>query len=70
LRARYDFVFYLPIEFPIVLDGLRPDDAAFQADIDRRIVELLESHDVAHHSLTGSIEERQEQVRKIVAAGA
>jgi nicotinamide riboside kinase len=69
LRARYDFVFYLPIEFPIVLDGLRPDDAAFQADIDRRITQLLELHDVVHHTLTGSIEDRQAQVRKIASAG-
>ena len=70
LRARYDFVFYLPIEFPIVLDGLRPDDTGFQADIDRRIRGLLELHDVAHHTLSGSVEERQEQVRKVVAAAA
>jgi nicotinamide riboside kinase len=69
LRARYDFVFYLPIEFPIVLDGLRPDDTGFQADIDGRITQLLELHDVVHHTLTGSIEDRQAQVRKIVAAG-
>jgi nicotinamide riboside kinase len=70
LRARYDFVFYLPIEFPIVLDGLRPDDTEFQADIDRRIAQLLELHDVSHHTLTGSVEDRQEQVREIVARGA
>ena len=66
LRARYDHVFYLPIEVPIVLDGLRPDDTAFQADIDRRITELLKGADVMYHTLTGSIEERQEQVRKAV----
>ena len=69
LRARYDFVFYLPIEFPIVLDGLRPDDTEFQAEIDRRITQLLELHDVVHHTLTGSVEARQEQVRNLVAAG-
>ena len=65
LRARYDHVFYLPIEFPIVLDGLRPDDTAFQADIDGRIKRLLDSHDVRYETLTGSVEERQEQVRKL-----
>jgi nicotinamide riboside kinase len=68
LRARYDHVFYLPIEFPIVLDGLRPDDPTFQADIDRRIRHLLETADVSFHSLTGSVSERQEQVRKAVAS--
>ena len=67
LRARYDSVFYLPIEFPIVLDGLRPDDTAFQADIDRRIRDLLEQEDVTFHSLSGSVEDRQEQVRKVAS---
>ncbi len=66
LRARYDFVFYLPVEFPIVLDGLRPDDTAFQADVDRRIRSLLEQEDVSFHTLSGSVEDRQEQVRKVV----
>jgi hypothetical protein len=66
LRARYDHVFYLPVEFPIVLDGLRPDDTAFQADIDARIRRLLESADVPYRTLTGPVEARQEQVRKVV----
>lgn len=63
LRARYDHVFYLPIEFPIVLDGLRPDDTTFQADIDRRIVTLLNDADVQFSALTGPIEQRQTDVR-------
>lgn len=66
LRARYDHVFYLPIEFPIVLDGLRPDDTEFQADIDVRIRHLLDTADVRYVTLTGSVEERQEQVREVV----
>jgi hypothetical protein len=66
LRARYDHVFYLPVEFPIVLDGLRPDDPAFQADIDRRMHHLLEAADVAFHTLHGSVEARQDQVRSVV----
>jgi nicotinamide riboside kinase len=69
LRARYDHVFYLPVEFPIVLDGLRPDNPEFQADVDRRIVALLEGADVAFVTLTGSIEQRQEQVRRTVGPG-
>jgi len=66
LRSRYDRVFYLPVEFPIVLDGLRPDDTGFQADIDRRITGLLKDADVAFHTLTGAVESRQEQVRAAV----
>lgn len=66
LRARYDHVFYLPIEFPIVLDGLRPDDAGFQSEIDRRLLELMSTADVRYHALTGTISERCQQVRDAV----
>lgn len=70
LRSRYDHVFYLPVEFPIVLDGLRPDNPDFQADIDRRIAALLKDADVAFTTLTGSVEERQAEVRQVVGAAA
>jgi nicotinamide riboside kinase len=60
LTENYNHVFYLPIEFPIVDDGLRPMDPDFQKDIDRRVVELLHSHDVPYETLRGSVEERLE----------
>ncbi len=49
-----------------MLDGLRPDDTAFQADIDRRITELLKGEDVSFQTLTGSVEARRDQVRRAV----
>src|SRR5207302_2059234 len=49
LSSRYDHVFYLPIEFPIVPDELRPDDPAFQAEIDSRVHRLLDTHEVPYH---------------------
>ena len=58
LRSQYSHVFYLPIEFPIVPDDLRPDDPVFQRDIDTRIVSILESHDVAYETLTGDVPTR------------
>lgn len=61
LRSQYSHVFYLPIEFPIVLDGLRPDDPEFQADIDARMTRILELNDVAYQTLTGSVDERIDQ---------
>src|SRR5919108_3999256 len=48
LRTQYTHVFYLPIEFDIVPDGLRPLDPDFQADIDRRMVHLLEVNDIGY----------------------
>ncbi len=56
--SNYSQVFYLPIEFGIVPDGLRPLDTDFQKDIDERIVGVLDAYDVKHSTLTGSVEER------------
>jgi adenylate kinase family enzyme len=66
VRSAYSHVVYLPIEFPIVLDGLRPDDPAFQKEIDERILHLLWSHDVAYDTVRGSVEERLEQIRALL----
>ena len=62
LRRSYSHIFYLPIEFPIVLDGLRPDDPAFQKDIDERVLSLLHGHDLDYVTLTGSVEDRLTQI--------
>jgi nicotinamide riboside kinase len=67
VRSAYSHVFYLPIEFPIVLDGLRPDDPAFQKEIDERLVGLLTTHDVAYETVTGSVEERISQIETFLA---
>lgn len=58
LRSQYTDVFYVPIEFPIVPDGLRPIDPEFQADIDGRLRELLHTYDVKYATLSGSVEQR------------
>ena len=62
LRTSYSHVYYLPIEFPIVLDGLRPDDPAFQKEIDERVVGLLKGHGISYETVTGSVEERIEAI--------
>lgn len=67
LRSNYSHVFYLPIEFPIVLDGLRPDDPVFQKEIDARLVTLLARHGVSYQTITGTVEERLEKVEAAVA---
>lgn len=62
LRTAYTHVFYLPIEFPIVPDGLRPEDPDFQKDIDERLLALLESYGLVYETITGSVEERVQKV--------
>ena len=58
LRSQYTHVFYLPIEFPIVPDDLRPDDPEFQREIDDRILGLLDTYDVKFETLNGDIPTR------------
>lgn len=40
-NAKYDFVFYLPIEFPMTLNGIRSPDLNFQKIMDERYRKLL-----------------------------
>ncbi len=67
LRTNYSHVYYLPIEFPIVLDGLRPDDPPFQKEIDERVVDLLQAHGLGYVTLTGSVEDRIAQIEADLA---
>ena len=67
LRTSYSHVFYLPIEFPIVLDGLRPDDPAFQKDIDERILGLLRANDITYETVTGTVDERIEKIQTLLS---
>lgn len=69
LRSQYTDVFYLPIEFGIVPDGLRPMDLDFQAEIDERILHLLKIHDIRFQTLRGTVDERLEALLKHVEAG-
>src|ERR687895_1690914 len=54
LRTNYSHVFYLPIEFPIVPDGLRPMDPEFQKEINDRVLKLLDTHAVRFTTVKGS----------------
>ncbi|HEX9695691.1 MAG TPA: ATP-binding protein [Actinomycetota bacterium] len=64
LRSQYSHVFYLPIEFPIVPDGLRPLDPDFQREIDERMVRILHDNAVDYEPLRGSVDERMEALAK------
>jgi hypothetical protein len=52
----------LPIEFPIVPDGLRPLDPDFQAEIDRRMLDILDTHDIKFETLTGTVDARMHEL--------
>lgn len=62
----YDYVFYLPIEFPLEDDGVRFTDKEFQQAHDKEVKLILDYYHIPYHSLTGSLADRVRQVRLIV----
>lgn len=65
--ACYDFVFYLPIEFPMELDGIRSPDLEFQKRVDLLYRQILEKFGVKYIALSGSVEARVEQAVKHIS---
>lgn len=61
-NTNYDFVFYLPIEFPIEDDGIRSTDPEFQRKIDERYKNVLNEWDIKHEVISGSIEDRLQKI--------
>ena len=58
-NANYDFVFYLPVEFPMEEDGFRSKE--LQSVVDIAYKAYLDKKGIKYITLTGSIEERVKQ---------
>jgi predicted ATPase len=62
----YDVIFYIPVEFDMIKDGVRKEDGQFQKDIDKIIFNTMYDNNVNFHTITGSIEERVEKIKSII----
>ena len=62
----YDYVFYVPIEFPLVNDGVRFSDPSFQIAHDKTLKLILDYHGVPYHTIRGTVDERVQQVKDIL----
>jgi len=60
----YDIIFYCPIEFEMEEDGVRDGDQWFRNQIDQRIKHHLDHYNMNYVTLTGTIEERMNQIRE------
>lgn len=58
----YDHVFFIKPEFPIEDDGLRSTNVEFQSIVHGVYENFLQEHNIPYTQLTGSVEERMEQV--------
>jgi len=80
LSCRYDVVFYIPISFPLVGDGVRPADPEFQEEIDVLMQDLFIRNKLAgtdlpemkklirHTEILSGAEDRRTQVVESVLA--
>ena len=59
-----DYLFYLPIEFPMVQDGGRPE--GIREEIDKYIRQYVETYAPQYYTLKGSIPQRLEEAQRIV----
>ncbi len=59
----YDHVFYLPIEFKLVDDWIRFTDTKFQKQIDKSIIQIMDTLWVEYTTTTWSIEERVSKIK-------
>jgi nicotinamide riboside kinase len=64
LKDKIKGVFYIPIEFPLVDDGVRFSNQGDQILIDKLILDFLNTHQIQYVQLTGSVEERLNQIEK------
>jgi len=63
---KYDKIFYIPIEFEMVKDGVRKEDTEFQNNIDMLIKTYLDQLNINYETITGSVEERCEKIKSVI----
>jgi nicotinamide riboside kinase len=63
---RFDCYVYIPIEFQLVLDNVRPSDISYQKEVDNTFIKLFDRFNINPITITGSIEERTKQFLKLI----
>lgn len=53
-QEKYDLYLYLPIQFPLVQDGVRPTDGEYQKQVSQTIFELLQQYHLTYLNLEGN----------------
>lgn len=62
----YDYLIYVPITFPIVSDGVRAEDNAYQRDIDQLVLEFLGEYQLSYYYMpAGTVEERVDWLARL-----
>ena len=69
IKHHYTHFIYCPVEFISVDDGIRSVNEIWRQHIDMQIVNILQESKLSHLTVTGTPEERVEQVLKYIGNG-
>lgn len=65
-RNLLGFIFYVPIEFPLVEDGIRSNNENFRREVDVNIRYYLERFKIPYVVMSGSKEERSKILKEFI----
>jgi predicted ATPase len=63
---RFNYYFYLPIEFPLVIDNVRPWDIKYQKDVDNTLTGLFKYYNIHPIIIKGSVTQRTKKALDII----
>lgn len=66
LKEKLGYVFYFPIEFPLVNDGVRSMNEEYQEWIDKYICNVLQLCDIPYTVVSGTVEQRIRTIKSKV----
>lgn len=65
--AYFGLYCYLPIEFPLEMDNVRPSDIEYQKAVDTNIQLILKEYRLPYEKITGSLDDRSKKVAGLLA---
>lgn len=65
-KERIHYYFYMPIEFSMENDSVRPSDNAYRMEVDLKIKESFSIFGIRYYELKGSLEERVTKALEIL----
>lgn len=69
-KERFDIYVYFPIEFPMQIDNIRPEDEDYRRAVGEKMLELLMKHNVPHITVSGTPQQRLERLLELIDAVA
>lgn len=63
---RFNCYIYIPIEFQLVLDNVRPTDISYQKQVDNTFLQLFKFYHINPVIVTGSVEERTKKFLQLI----